>query len=112
MTTQKFEHEIETLKVFLQTYCASKHTNQFPIKQNIPYKNFYFSTTLNLCSECFEIFEYSLDKLQNCPHEEKPRCRKCSTPCYEKTQWKQLAKIMRFSGVKLGLLKLKNKLFS
>ena len=108
MTTQKFEKEIDTLKVFLQTYCLNKHNNQSIIEKNITYKELQF----NLCNDCLKVFEYSFEKLQNCPHEEKVKCRQCPNPCYDKYHWKQLAKIMRYSGMKLGLLRLKNKLFS
>jgi len=112
MKTEKFESEINTLKTFLETYCSNKHKNQIEVEKNIRYKELSFSTTLHLCEECIAMFEYSLEKLQNCPNKEKPRCRQCPNPCYEKSQWKKLAKIMRYSGLKLGLLKLKNKLFS
>lgn len=107
MTTRKFKNEVYTLHSFLETYCSHKHKNKVQKNRDILYKDLQFSLTLNLCDECMEIFEYSLDKLQNCPHEDKPRCRKCSNPCYEKLYWKRLAKIMRYSGVKLGLLKIK-----
>ncbi|NLM99553.1 MAG: hypothetical protein GX170_05965, partial [Campylobacteraceae bacterium] len=40
-------------------------------------------------------------------NEEKPSCRKCPNPCYEKDRWKLLAKIMKYSGMKLGLLKIR-----
>ncbi len=112
MKTEKFKSEVNTLQTFLETYCCNKHKNQTEVEKNIRYKELKFSTTLYLCDECLSMFEYSLEKLQNCPHEEKPKCRQCPNPCYEKAQWKKLAKIMRYSGIKLGLLKLKNKFFS
>lgn len=112
MTSKKFKNEIDTLQSFIHTYCSNKHYNQTNLEKNITYRELDFSISLHLCKECEEIFNYSLTKLQMCPHEEKPRCRKCSNPCYEKLQWKHLAKIMRYSGIKLGLLELKNKLFS
>ena len=65
---------------------------------------------LNLCEECHSLISYSFDRLKGCPHEIKPRCRQCPNPCYEKQEWKSLAKIMRYSGIRLGLSKIKNKL--
>jgi len=112
MTVEKFANETETLKTFLQTYCKDKHHNQQQIEQPIIYKNQTFIISTYLCEECQIQYNYSLQKLVECPHEEKPRCRKCPNPCYEKPYWKKLAKIMRYSGLKLGLLKLKNRLFS
>ena len=112
MTNEKFVEQRDTLQHFLQTYCTSKHKNQSDITKKILYDNQSFDTTLCLCDECLELFDYSIKKLQECPYEEKPRCRNCKTPCYEKQQWKTLAKIMRYSGLKLGLIKIKNKFFS
>lgn len=112
MTKEKFQEQKNTLEHFIQTYCTNKHKNQSHISQNILYDNQSFDTTLDLCDECLETFNYSIERLQGCPHEEKPRCRKCPNPCYEKLYWKKLAKIMRYSGMKLGLLQLKNKFFS
>jgi hypothetical protein len=54
------------------------------------------------------LIDYSIQRLQNCEHDPKPRCRKCPEPCYDKLQWKKVAKVMRYSGIKLGLLNIKN----
>ncbi len=112
MTKDKFESETSTLKKFLEKYCHDKHLNQVTKTQNIIYQNSSFKLEVNLCKECLDTHNYSIEKLQNCPHEQKPRCRKCPNPCYEKLRWKTLAKIMRYSGFKFGLLELKNRLFS
>ncbi|XOB61422.1 nitrous oxide-stimulated promoter family protein [Campylobacterota bacterium DY0563] len=111
MKKDKFDTEIKTLKTFFELYCKNNHKNQNNYNNNILYKDYTFNININLCTDCKKLFDYSIDKLQNCPHEEKPRCRKCPNPCYEKNQWKSLAKVMRSSGLKLGLLKIK-KLFS
>lgn len=110
MRVEKFVNETETLKKFLQTYCEDKHLNQKQINQNITYQNTTLDIQTYLCDECQVQYNYSLQKLLECPYDEKPRCRKCQKPCYEKSYWKKLAKIMRYSGVKLGILKIK-KLF-
>lgn len=112
MKIEKLKSEAKTLKLFIETYCSNKHTNQKTLGKQMSYKGLDFSFTIELCPECKTMFEYSLQRLQNCPYEEKPRCRKCQNPCYEKPQWKKLAKIMRYSGLKLGLLKLKNRFFT
>ena len=107
MDEEKFQIEIETLKKFLEIYCKDKHTHQERINKTIIHKSKTFVTDIYLCQECKVQYEYSIQKLQNCPHIEKPRCRKCPNPCYEKPQWKNLAKIMRYSGTKLKLIKIK-----
>ena len=104
----KFKEEIETLKKFFEIYCANKHENQEEKVFNLVYKNENISIKVNLCKECQDSINYSFDRLLDCPHEIKPRCRKCPNPCYEKNEWKKTAKVMRYSGIKLGLSKIKN----
>ncbi len=109
MTIEKFESEIEVLQRFCEYYCKEKHTglNQNPI--TVKYKNKEFNQVLNLCDTCLDTILYSYEKLQSCPHEEKPRCRKCPKPCYERQRWKNMVTIMKFSAINLGLSKLKKK---
>lgn len=112
MTHEKFQSEISTLKKFLELYCKNKHKNHINKKLSLDYKNMTFHIDLLLCEECLETINYSFQKLQKCPHEIKPRCRNCKETCYEKTKYIKLAKIMKYSGVKLGLSKAKQKLKS
>lgn len=107
MTNEKFISEVETLKKFFTVYCKDKHTNQHKNIKSIDYKSQNYQVELELCDECSELINYSIERLQGCPHEIKPRCRKCPNPCYEKKQWKQLARLMKYSGIQLGILKIK-----
>lgn len=114
MNDEKLIQDTTTVLKFIQLYCDKKHndcekTNDI---QQLEHKNKPLHVSLNytLCPTCKETFLYSYARLQECPHVEKPSCRKCPTPCYEKTRWKELAKIMKFSGMQLGLLKIR-KLF-
>jgi len=107
MTQEKFVSETETLKKFFTVYCKDKHTDQQNYVKEITYQNEMIQIELNLCDECTELINYSFERLQGCPHEIKPRCRSCANPCYEKPQWKKLAKLMRYSGIQLGILKIK-----
>jgi uncharacterized CHY-type Zn-finger protein len=108
MNIEKFENEIETLSKFISIYCNDKHIEKKEYKLSIIYKKTEFNKSAILCSECHNILIYGFNRLKECPHEEKPRCRKCPNPCYEKYYWKKIAKIMRYSGMKLGLLKIKS----
>ncbi|MEA3383426.1 MAG: nitrous oxide-stimulated promoter family protein [Campylobacterota bacterium] len=108
MTNEKFKVEIETLDKFISTFCSSKHKEQNYYDLNIVYKKEKYTIKTNLCLSCNEILNYSIQRLIECPHEEKPRCRKCPNPCYSKQQWKSLSKIMKYSGFRLGFLKIKN----
>ena len=105
MTFEKFESEINTLEKFFPIYCNDKHSKQFEKEYKISYKNQTIEFKINLCKDCHELLGYAIQRLQECPNDPKPRCRKCPNPCYEKDRFKQMAKMMRYSGMKLGLTK-------
>lgn len=101
MDIPRFDEESEKLKLFFDVYCQSKHTNvQKQQNQIVVHPSF------ELCEHCREHFQYALERLAECPHDPKPKCRKCPTSCYEKSHWKALAKIMRYSAIKLGFGKM------
>jgi hypothetical protein len=108
MREEKFYTEVKTLEKFFSKYCNDKHHHHYEKSYMLKYKNSSYSCTLNLCNECHTLINYSFTRLLECPHEIKPRCRKCPNPCYEKKEWKQLAKLMRYSGFQFGLIKIKN----
>ncbi len=113
MTTEKFEKDARTVHKFIQLYCDQKHKNAQKIEGFIElnYKNKVLGEIqYNLCNECEKTLKISYNNLLNCPHNEKPSCRKCPAPCYEKTDWKKVASIMKYSGMQMGLLKIR-KLF-
>lgn len=92
MTTEKFEQEIGTLKNFFEGFCNDKHQSQFKKCYFLKYKDEKFELKVQLCEDCHELLNYSFLRLLNCPHEIKPRCRKCPSPCYEKEKWKKQIK--------------------
>ncbi|TLP39343.1 nitrous oxide-stimulated promoter family protein [Arcobacter arenosus] len=112
MTEEKFQSEVDTLNRFFTKYCKDKHTNQKNNLYKFKYKNLSFETSISLCEECNTLISYSFDRLKECPHEIKPRCRNCENPCYEKTQWKSLSKVMRYSAIRLNLTNRIKKIFS
>lgn len=114
MTKEKFIYDTETVLKFIQFYCEKEHIHD---KKNDETVRLYYrdedlekEISFNLCEDCEKTFFYSFIKLQECSFEEKPSCRKCPEPCYGKYEWKKVAKIMKYSGMKLGFLKIK-KLF-
>lgn len=111
MTNEKFIHDTQTVLKFIQIYCDDKHKSETKQRysKNLIYNenDLHVKVEYNLCLACKNTFELSYNKLQQCPHEEKPSCRKCPKPCYERPDWKNVAKIMKYSGMKLGLTKLK-----
>ena len=110
MKEEKFKSEIEILKKFFVIYCENKHQNQIEKNYSINYKSLSLDFNISLCNECHNLLNYAITKLIECPNDPKPRCRKCPNPCYEKDKYKQMAKIMRFSGMKLGLTKAAKKI--
>jgi predicted amidophosphoribosyltransferase len=97
MTKEKFEKESTTIKEFISYYCHSKHKEQIKSNLTIQYQQTNFEIETHLCKECQKLFMYSIERLQNCSHQIKPRCRKCPNPCYEKVKWKKIAKIMIYN---------------
>ena len=110
MEIVKFKTEIQTLKRFFELHCINNHDKQKKILLDLNYKNDSIKIELFLCQKCLETITYSFERLQECPHEIKPKCRTCPNPCYEKKQWKEVAKVMRYSGLRLGLISVKNKI--
>ncbi len=110
MTQEKYQAEFWTLKRFFEKFCSDKHKHQKDITKNLNYKGSKYTLSLSLCEDCEKLIDYSLGRLNQCPHETKPRCRACHEPCYRSDQWKKVAKLMRYSGIRLGLVKLKNRL--
>ncbi|QKF72269.1 putative nitrous oxide-regulated protein [Aliarcobacter faecis] len=112
MTHEKFESEINTLKKFYELYCIDKHENQKIRLEVLEYKEKKFFLELNLCPICYEAISYSFNRLQGCPHDIKPRCRTCPAPCYEKQKWKEAARVMKYSAIKLSLGKIKSRVIN
>ena len=109
MTNEKYEIETKTLKSFFEVYCQNKHNHQEIKIVELNYKNKNYNLELDLCKVCHDSISYSFDRLQNCPYDIKPRCRTCKTPCYEKSRWKNIAKVMMYSALKLSLSKIKRR---
>jgi len=107
MQNDKFKSEVQTLKKFFELYCNNKHTNQKNHCKELVYHYEKIHVDLELCEECIKLIHYSFDRLIECPHDPKPRCRTCKTPCYSKEEWKKVAKLMMYSGIQLGVGKLK-----
>jgi len=91
-------------------YCADKHSGQETRSYSVTYKGREFVFEVALCPECHALFAYAVERLTECPHDPKPRCRKCPDPCYEREKYKQMARIMSYAGMKLGLTKVKRRL--
>ncbi len=110
MDNEKFLKDTKTVLSFIDLYCKDKHETVKSTKNiDLVYNGFVLGNiSYSLCKECEENFLYSYHRLQECPHEVKPRCRHCKDSCYERPKWKALVKVMKYSGMKMGLTKVKN----
>jgi hypothetical protein len=108
--SQEFETDLQVLQNFFPVYCHDKHNHQIEKDYTLKYNMKEYKFKTSLCEECHALLAYSLQRLQECPHNIKPKCRKCHSPCYNKSSWKALANLMKYSGIKLGYIEIKNKL--
>lgn len=113
MDDAKFQSELGTLTGFVELFCRSnKHQEKSLQSFTCNYHGFSYSFEIFLCSECRSLLNYASTRLQKCPHEIKPKCRKCKVPCYEKKEWKQMAKVMRYGGITMAIEGLKERFFT
>ncbi|QSZ40782.1 hypothetical protein GJV85_01180 [Sulfurimonas aquatica] len=105
MKREIYLKNLKDLETFFNYYCENEHSKSH---KNII--NVNDDAELHLCLECAELFEYAHDRLGHCKLDPKPKCRTCEDKCYDKQEWKKMAKLMKYSGIRLGLIKLKNKL--
>jgi len=110
MTRDKYLQEVQTLETFFLTYCEDMHSDT--AKSECRFELFNGGVDegelrLMLCEECSGLLSYAIERLNRCELDPKPRCRKCPSRCYDKNQWKAMARMMRYSGIKLGVLKLR-----
>lgn len=114
MIRVKLQKDSQTLHRFIQLHCTKEHKD---VEKKNGSLHVHFEGTLleelpyALCDECETLLHYAYDRLQNCPHEPKPSCRNCPSPCYEKPMWKKMAHIMMYSGMRLGLTKMRKLFF-
>lgn len=50
-----------------------------------------------LCAYCAELLDYGLKKLEKCPLDPKPACKKCPVHCYEPEYRERVRAVMRYS---------------
>jgi len=104
---EEFEKELKTLAKMFPVYCADKHEGRFLKTYGVVYGDREITLEVELCEDCHRLFAYAVERLKECPHDPKPRCRKCPDPCYEREKYKQMARVMAYAGMKLGLSKVK-----
>ncbi|MFH1382135.1 MAG: nitrous oxide-stimulated promoter family protein [Chloroflexota bacterium] len=80
----RIKRESKTVSVMVALYCRKQHHRR------------------SLCSECRELLDYALRRLEKCPfHEGKTTCAKCPVHCYQPQRREQIRAVMRYSGPRL-----------
>jgi len=65
-------------------------------------KNHHGTTYGNLCSQCSELFDYSLKRIEHCPlNPSKPPCSECTIHCYKPELREFIQSVMRYSGPRM-----------
>lgn len=83
--SQRIEREKKTVRAMIKYFCEKKHKTEY-----------------QLCSECSELLDYALLRLDNCSHrEEKPTCVKCPIHCYNPTFRTKIKSVMGYSGPRM-----------
>ena len=85
----KVEKDIRILEKFIQVYCDTKHKDSEKITMN----------NLDLCEECLETLNYSIQRREICSLDPKPTCKNCEIHCYKTDQRQKIKDIMRHSGM-------------
>lgn len=81
----KIIHEKKTVVAMIKLYCNKNH-----------------NTKKQLCTDCLELKEYALKRLDGCKFgNNKTNCANCRIHCYKKDMKEKIIKVMRYSGPRM-----------
>lgn len=87
--------EKQTVYYMIRLWC--RHQKHSPVQNKIGAK-----TLMDLCPDCFVLYEYAEKMLSNCRYGiEKPVCSSCKTHCYKPGKREEIRKVMRYSGPRM-----------
>lgn len=82
----KISDEKKTVSEMVKIYCKGKHKSKV------------------LCSECQELQNYALQRLEKCPYgNDKGPCGACETKCYKNDMAEKMREVMRYAGPRMIL---------
>jgi len=80
----KLSQERDTLQAMISLYCRGTHQSD------------------QLCEDCSELWDYSEERLENCPFGvEKPTCQNCTVHCYKPEMRERVKEVMRYAGPRM-----------
>lgn len=84
-TGPRIKREKQTISDMIKIYCRKQH-----------------GTKGELCSECRELMDYAMARLDHCKFgEEKAVCGKCTVHCYKPEMRQRVVSVMKFAGPKM-----------
>ena len=100
--SEKEASDIRMLMKFAGIYCRENHDGE---KRPFSFKRQDLrpieKKEILLCVECTRLLTYGLTMRLKCPHDPKPMCKKCQTPCYHGEYKERIRDVMKFSGIYL-----------
>ncbi len=100
--SERERSDIRTLLRFVHIYRRERHDTE---KEPFSFRGFDAGTLRlsphRLCPECTRLMKYALTMRLKCPHDPKPMCKKCESPCYHGDYGQRIREIMKFSGLYL-----------
>lgn len=79
----RIAREKKTLRRFMAVYCRAQHGKD----------------RRGLCPACAGLERYAFARLDRCPYDPKPKCKRCPTHCYKPEYRAKIREVMRFSGI-------------
>ncbi|OPX40954.1 MAG: hypothetical protein B1H13_04710 [Desulfobacteraceae bacterium 4484_190.3] len=81
----KMEVESRTAEAMIEIFCHGQHGSKE-----------------GLCSECRELLDYVVKRLEKCPfQEDKPKCAKCPVHCYKPDMREKIRAVMKYAGPRM-----------
>jgi hypothetical protein len=100
--SSKGKTDIRTLMKFVAIYCRKNHPGEkIPFSFRKSGAKEIEKNGILLCPECSKLLAYGLTMRLRCPHNPKPMCKKCETPCYHGEYKSKIREVMKFSGMYL-----------
>ncbi len=99
---KKINSDAAMLAKMVEIYC--RHHHGVAVKKEIVRRGILETLDLRetrLCCECASLLVHGLVKRINCPFDPKPRCKRCTEPCFSGEYRIFVKKVMRYSGLKL-----------
>ncbi len=90
---RSWEKEKKLIPIMITMYCKGNHKIERK-KQCIGHSD--------TCTECKELIEYALFRLEKCPFKENKKfCSFCKVHCYKPEMRKKIKSVMKYSGPRM-----------